>query len=385
MKKAFDWVDRDILNYKLLSVGINGKIYEAIKQLYRQTTSCIKLNSSTTEWFDVKSGVRQGDSLSPTLFNIYINDLVNELNSLNIGININGRQICCLLYADDIVIFCNSEENLQKLLDRVHSWCLKWKMQLNYTKSNIVHFRTNRRPRTTFSFKCGNNDLLTLNNYKYLGVLLDEHLNFAKGVEELCHSAGRALGSVIGKFKRLRNVGFNTYTNLYNACVRPIIEYSSAIWKDKRYTECNKIFNRAIRYLLGLPRNTPIGGMHGDMGWITPKYNIYLNKIRLWNRFSSMHPDRLAKCVFEWDWLKRNNNWSSELLLLFKKLEMSDAFYNQSYCDTKNVECKLYYLCSEEWKESLLSFPKLRTYTKFKSVFSVEPYLLMNLPKSKRC
>ena len=98
-----------------------------------------------------------------------------------------------------------------------------------------------------------------------------------------------------------------------------------------------------------------------------------------------MHPDRLAKCVFEWDWLKRNNNWSSELLLLFNKLEMSDAFYNQSYCDTKNVECKLYYLCSEEWKESLLSFPKLRTYTKFKSVFSVEPYLLMNLPKSKRC
>ena len=63
--------------------------------------------------------------------------------------------------------------------------------------------------------------LTTVSTYKYLGVLLDEHLNFDKTVEELCHSAGRSLGTIIGKFKTLRNVGYNTYTTLYNACVRP--------------------------------------------------------------------------------------------------------------------------------------------------------------------
>ena len=105
MQKAFDWVDRDLLKYKLLSIGINGKIFNAIDQLYRKTVSCVKLNQFKTNWFEVNSGVRQGDSLSPTLFNIYINDLVNDLNSMNLGVDINGRRVCCLLYADDIVIF----------------------------------------------------------------------------------------------------------------------------------------------------------------------------------------------------------------------------------------------------------------------------------------
>ena len=360
IKKAFDWIDRDLLNYKLLSVGINGKIYNSIKRLYQNTTSCIKLNSINTEWFNVKSGVRQGDSLSPTLFNVYVNDLINELNSLNIGIDINGRKICCLLYADDIVIFSNTADKLQALLDTVHNWCFKWKMKLIYNKSNVMHFRTSRRSRTTVPFNYGTTALATVSTYKYLGVLLDEHLNFDKAVEELCHSAGCALGTIIGKFKTLRNVGYNTYTTLYNACVRPILEYSSAIWEDKRYTECNTIFNRAIRYFLRLPKNTPTRGLHGDMGW--------LNKVRLWNKLTSMHPDGLIKNIFESD-------WSSELCTMFNKIDMSNVFYNQGVCNIKDAQRNFEILCANEWKESYSSYPKLRTYCKLKTMFFAELYI----------
>ena len=97
---------RDLLKYKLiLSIGINGKILNAIDQLYRKTFSCVKLNQFKTNWFEVNSGVRQGDSLSPTLFNIYINDLITDFNSMDLGVDINGRRVCCLFNADDIVIF----------------------------------------------------------------------------------------------------------------------------------------------------------------------------------------------------------------------------------------------------------------------------------------
>ena len=85
------------------------------------------------------------------------------------AIDINGRQICCLLYADDIVFFSNTADKLQALLDTVHNWFLKWKMKLNYNKSNVMHFRTSRRSRTMVPFNFGTTALTTVSTYKYLG------------------------------------------------------------------------------------------------------------------------------------------------------------------------------------------------------------------------
>ena len=126
-------------------------------------------------------------------------------------------------------------------------------MQINHEKSNIVHFWRKRVNRSSRKFKLRSIELSIVNSYKYLGFLLDEHLDFVQGVDVLGSSAGRALSSVIAKFKHLRNVGFTTYTKLYNCCATPILEYSSAVWKDKKYIEHIKVFNRAIRYFLGLP------------------------------------------------------------------------------------------------------------------------------------
>ena len=106
MQKAFDWLDGDLLLYKLLNYGINGQMYNAVKQFYSQTTSTIRLNGLYTPWFGVNSGVRQGDSLPPALFNFYISDLIVHLNSHISGIDINGINVSSLLYADDLVNSC---------------------------------------------------------------------------------------------------------------------------------------------------------------------------------------------------------------------------------------------------------------------------------------
>ena len=78
MCKAFDWVDRNLLFFKLLKYNISGKIYNAIQSLYINTLSCVKLNTKLSNRFETISGVRQGDTLSPTLINIFINDLAVE-------------------------------------------------------------------------------------------------------------------------------------------------------------------------------------------------------------------------------------------------------------------------------------------------------------------
>ena len=74
--------------------------------------------------------------MSPTLFSLFINDLVNHLNEngpkINLDISINS-----LLYADDMVLISENEEDLQVLLNEMNKWCKKWRMKVNETKTNV--------------------------------------------------------------------------------------------------------------------------------------------------------------------------------------------------------------------------------------------------------
>ena len=72
--------------------------------MYIDTFSCLKIKNFLTEWFGVNSGVRQGDTLSSTLFAIYINSLAKEIKELGLGIDINGNKVLILLYADDMLL-----------------------------------------------------------------------------------------------------------------------------------------------------------------------------------------------------------------------------------------------------------------------------------------
>ena len=89
-KKAFDTVNRDCLWYKLLTMGISGKMFHAVKSLYNNVKCAVKVNDVITPFLDVSLGVKQACRLSPTLFAIYINDLAEEIKALNCGIEIGG-------------------------------------------------------------------------------------------------------------------------------------------------------------------------------------------------------------------------------------------------------------------------------------------------------
>ncbi len=113
-----DSIDRDLLLYKLLLNGVKDHIYDSIKALYKESICSININNMLTELFDTNCGVKQWDAFSPTIFGIFINDIVDDVKSVNIGINIDGINVCILLYADDIVLLSETEEGLQKLLDK---------------------------------------------------------------------------------------------------------------------------------------------------------------------------------------------------------------------------------------------------------------------------
>ena len=195
-KKAFDYVDRDALMFKLREIGIEGNFYHTLKALYTGAKSCVKVNDKLTDWFNVNSGVRQGDSLSPTLFSLFLNDLAVDIKDLDAGVMLSGICLSILLYADDIVLMAPTPEKLQIMLDTVAKWCRKWGMQININKTQILHVRNPQRPRSSFSVNCGGSALAYTDTYKYLGFIMHEHLNNTKHVNTLTASASRSFGRI---------------------------------------------------------------------------------------------------------------------------------------------------------------------------------------------
>ena len=110
--------------------------------------------------------MRQGDSISPTIFAFFINDLAEGLKNLHKGVKLDNLEISCLLYADDIMLMSESEDDMQAMLDYVHDWCRKWRLRINYAKSNVIHFRNKGKERSNFVFRIGDQSVDYANVYR---------------------------------------------------------------------------------------------------------------------------------------------------------------------------------------------------------------------------
>ena len=190
-----------------------------------------------SEWFPVTAGVRPGDSLSPVLFSIFIDDLADKIKELNSGIMVGGLQIPLLMYADDVVLMAPTKADAQKQLNALDEWCKTWWMAINPAKSQAIHIRNPQRPRCEGKLRCGDDEIEFVDRYKYLGIYIHEHLSFKPTVEALTSSASRSFGRIVNMFKKLHNMGIRTYETLYNSFVVPIMNYGAGVWGFEEFND----------------------------------------------------------------------------------------------------------------------------------------------------
>ncbi len=145
--KAFNYVNHTFLFHKMIQKDINGKIFNSIYKLYSNPMSCVQVNGELTDWFDINNGVRQGDSLSPVLFSVFINDLADRVREADLGVKVGGENIPMSLYADDVVFLASSHNESQAQLNISHDWGTKWSMKVNVSKTQVMHIRNPQRPR----------------------------------------------------------------------------------------------------------------------------------------------------------------------------------------------------------------------------------------------
>ena len=268
-EKAFDSVHYPYLWYKLSAAGVQGHMLSVIQTMYSNLQSCVRVNGSITDWFAQTAGVRQGDTLAPTLFALFINDLVPEINGLRRGVTIsNNLTLSILLYADDVVLISETEDGVQSMLDSLRDWSNRWKLKVNEHKSKVVHFRRASDEPTGIKFKYGDQVLEIVPMYRYLGLDLYDTVDFSETVSGLSKSASRALGVITSKYFTHDGLDYKTYTKLFDSMVCPIMDYGCEIWGARKGDCMDVIQHRAMRTFLGVGKCAPLPMMYGDMYWI---------------------------------------------------------------------------------------------------------------------
>ena len=121
--RAFDSVTHSKLWQKLVRCGITGKLLNVIRSMYGKIKSCVKLNGKCSD----SVGLIQGESLSPLLYSLYVNDMEVELIKQNCKSHeLRMLNLYLLMYADDMVLFSESIHELQKMIDVVNLYSNKY-------------------------------------------------------------------------------------------------------------------------------------------------------------------------------------------------------------------------------------------------------------------
>ena len=191
-RKAFDSVCRNILWEKLeRSFHIKACFLHILKQMYENVSSCVRVDDDNSDWFTINSGVKC--VLVLTLFDMFINDLMKDIQDLNKGIDLGDYKLAALLYADDVAVLGETECDLQCILDTVAASCNKWGLGINPMKTKILHFRPKRKPCSSFCFHLGDSTSNSAHDYKYLGFWLNEFLDMEESISRSLESTNRAL------------------------------------------------------------------------------------------------------------------------------------------------------------------------------------------------
>ena len=391
--KAFDTVWRQALWFKLLKSGYSSKIVSVIKNMYANIKSKIRCNSTLSDSFVSLSGVRQGESLSPFLFALFINDFESFMlekgsnpiriiagNDLNTYIN-----LLLVLYADDTAIIADSPQNLQKGLDILYEYCSKWKLNVNVGKTKVTVFEQRKSVLQESEFYYNGTKLEVVQEFRYLGTTLSYNGSVKTAIKSLCEQARKAMYALLTKSRNL-HIPLDLQIELFNRLVAPILTYSCEVWAtdDNDIDEINKLQLKFLKFILKLKNGTATPMVYGETGEFP--LNL-ITKNRIIGYFSKLRDPNnttLAKKMFNVSMSMHNQGvyttkWVQRVNAILHEIGYPHLLHSEEPVNKKVLVnyVKYFYRTKyiEDWRARMNNLSKCDTYVLFKVNFEKEKYL----------
>jgi hypothetical protein len=276
LKRAFETINREVLFEKLKCYKVGGVVLQWIKNYLTGRTQRVRIGNQLSSELLCDVGVPQGSVLGPLLFIIYMNDI----NSCTRYVNIN-------LFADDTLVCIegnNYEESMMKLnldLEVVATWFSGNGLKLNASKSMGMLITSSKVKYLSITVKYPNvyiileNERVELSEcVKYLGIKMDNVLNFSEHIKYVADKIARITGYFTRVAKYLTRW---IKTLIFNTIIAPHFQYCASLFLDASINDIKilqKLQNKAMRTILKCDWFTHSKDMLVRLDWLSVKENI---------------------------------------------------------------------------------------------------------------
>lgn len=269
LSKAFDVVSIDMLLNKLQLLGIRGLMYTIIESYLVGREQYVNMNNVSSDVLRSECGVPQGSVLGPILYSLYVLNLRCA--------NIKARYYT---YADDtaLVYTADNEEILQNLvnddLQRYTNWLYYNKLKINVKKTKFMLFKQKNRFTNNISVKINDLPLEEVSHTKYLGLKIDNKLNWREHIQSLTNKIIQMIPIV---YKCRTFLSKTTKYNVYNAFFLSHFRYLLPIWGScckTNFELVQTLQNRVLKVLFGYNYYTHTETLYTELN--VPKLNKIL-------------------------------------------------------------------------------------------------------------
>lgn len=333
-KKAFDSILHLLLWENLYKNGVSSKVIRVIKDLYMKAKVKIKSENTTSTTIDVTKGVLQGDSLSPFLFALFINDIEEFFRqNRSKGVNIDGTSdLLMLLFADDIVILGDSPIDVQRKLNILEAYTRYKKLSVNITKTKILVFHRGRQQNMR-PFTLNNEEIEVVNKFCYLGISFSSSGKFLEATNQQIAKANMAIGSVSNILISSKSNSWDTKMRLYESIIKSTLLYGAQIWGLHYIEKIETVQLKFLKTLLHCPRSTPNYMLRLETGVRNISISIWKSCLSWWKRLLTMsdtrYPKQLYNRLYKLDQSPFNKpiyNWVTQIRIFLEKTEFTNIW-----------------------------------------------------------
>ena len=272
--KAFDSIKREKIIATLKKFKIDEKIINTVAEIYREDTVQLTLGSETKEEIIASSGIRQGCTLSATLFKLITYNLITELNRRAKGYRTERITVRALFFADDGLLLSDCEEHATQDIKTLQEVASEYGLAINKSKSSILWI--NKK-----GDKAEIEQIEVKKEMKYLGVTIEDTRDIFRKYKSM-------------KIQLAERLANNTFSILNRSCNRvmigkaywksvalPAVIYGSGVvqWNKKEQDKLQIIQNKICRRMLNAPRWATNAAVRGEIGMSTMQTRLAQNRI----------------------------------------------------------------------------------------------------------